>query len=168
MWIYLIIGIVFLLLIYIFIVYNSLVSLNNKVKEAFATMDVYLKQRWDLIPNLVEIVKGYAKHEKDTLESVINLRNITYDKMSTSEKINTNEELTARVSKLMLLAESYPDLKANQNFLDLSSHLTKVEDHIANLRKYFNAIVRNLKVFSSKLLLHKKNLFENKLFFQYW
>lgn len=87
MWIYVVIGIAIVLLIYTFVVYNSLIKLSNKVKEAFATMDVYLKKRWDLIPNIVETVKGYAKHEKETLESIINLRNGTYEEMSTIDKI---------------------------------------------------------------------------------
>ena len=81
MWIYIIIAIIVLIIIYAFALYNSFVKLNNKVKEAFSTMDVYLKKRWDLIPNIVETVKGYAKHEKDTLKEVINLRNNAYDKM---------------------------------------------------------------------------------------
>lgn len=87
MWIYIIIGIVVLLIIYIITLYNSFVQLNNKVDEAFSTMDVYLKKRWDLIPNMVETVKGYAKHEQETLENVINLRNGAYDKMSDDKKL---------------------------------------------------------------------------------
>ena len=82
MWIYIIIAIIILIVIYALALYNSFVKLNNKVKEAFSTMDVYLKKRWDLIPNIVETVKGYAKHEKDTLKEVVELRNSTYDKMS--------------------------------------------------------------------------------------
>ena len=88
MWIYIIIAIIVLIVIYALALYNSFVKLNNKVKEAFSTMDVYLKKRWDLIPNIVETVKGYAKHEKDTLKEVVELRNSTYDKMSDEEKIN--------------------------------------------------------------------------------
>ncbi|MGI6329786.1 MAG: LemA family protein [Bacilli bacterium] len=166
--IYIVIGIVALLLIYTFIVYNNLIKLSNKIKEAFATMDVYLKKRWDLIPNIVEIVKGYAKHEKDTLEKVINLRNDAYDKMSINDKIDTNEKLTAGISKLMMLVESYPDLKANQNFLDLSLQLSKVEEDIANSRKYYNAVVRNM---NDKVQMFPSNIFaslfgfkENKFF----
>ena len=126
MWIYIIIGVVVLLLIIVLSIYNNLVGLRNKVNEAFATMDVYLKKRWDLIPNVVETVKGYAKHEKETLEDVINLRNSAYDNMSATDKIEKNEKLTAGISKLMMLAENYPDLKANQNFDDLSDQLGKV------------------------------------------
>jgi LemA protein len=114
------------------------------VQEAFSTMDVYLKKRWDLVPNIVETVKGYAKHEKETLENVINLRNSAYDYMSPDAKIDAGEKLKAGISKLIMLAESYPDLKANQNFLNLSSQLTKVEEDIANSRKYYNAVARDI------------------------
>ncbi len=163
-----IIGIGALLLVYTIIIFNSLTKLSNKVKEAFATMDVYLKKRWDLIPNIVETVKGYAKHEKDTLESIINLRSDAYDNMSTNDKIDTNEKLTTSISKLMMLAESYPDLKANKNFLDLSAQLTKVEDDIANSRKYYNAVVRNMndkvKMFPSNILAALFRFKEKKFF----
>ena len=143
MWFYIIIAIIVLIIIYAFALYNSFVKLNNKVKEAFSTMDVYLKKRWDLIPNIVETVKGYAKHEKDTLKEVVELRNSAYDKMSDDEKIKTNEQLSSGISKIMALAEAYPELKANENFLQLSSDLTSVEDEIAQSRKYYNAVVRD-------------------------
>ena len=156
---YITIGIVILLLGYTFITYNSLIGLRNKVNEAFATMDVYLKKRWDLIPNIVETVKGYAQHEKDTLENVINLRNSatrSYDAMSIEDKIGTNEKLSAGVSKILALAENYPDLKANQSFLDLSTQLAKVEDDIVNARKYYNAVVKNM---NNKVQMFPSNIF---------
>ena len=90
MWFYIIIAIILLTVIYIFSLYNSFVNLNNKVKETFSTMDVYLKKRWDLIPNVVEIVKGYAKHENSTLKEIVELRSNTYDKMTDDKKIKTN------------------------------------------------------------------------------
>lgn len=142
MWLYIILAIVIVLVLLVFVTYNSFVKLTNRVKEAFSTMDVYLKKRWDLIPNIVETVKGYAKHEKDTLESVVKLRNSTYDNMSNEEKIKVNQELSKGITKIMALAESYPNLKANENFKDLSNQLIKVEDDIANSRKYYNATVR--------------------------
>lgn len=148
-------GIVVLMLIYIFVIYNSLIKLSNKIQEAFATMDVYLKKRWDLIPNIVETVKSYAKYERVTLENIVNLRNSAYDKMSMNDKINTNEKLATDISKLMLLVENYPDLKANQSFMDLSSQLSKVEEDIANSRKYYNAIVRNM---NNKVQMFPSNL----------
>ena len=143
---YLIIGIVLLLIIYVLIEYNGFVKINNRVKEAFSTMDVYLKKRWDLVPNLVEVVKGYAKHESNVLEEVTKLRSNTYSNMSTSDKLSTNEELTGALSKIMAVAENYPDLKANQNFSELAKELTKIEDDIANARKYYNAVVRKLNI----------------------
>lgn len=168
LWVYILIGIIALLSIYVFITYNTFIRLSNKVKEAFATMDVYLKKRWDLIPNIVETVKGYAKHEKDTLENVIKLRNTVYDNMSLDKKIETNEQLTGALSKLFALAENYPDLKANQNFMDLSSQLTKVEEDIANSRKYYNAVVRNMNdkigMFPSNILANLFGFKETKFF----
>ena len=134
---------------------QSVVQLNNKVDEAFSTMDVYLKKRWDLIPNIVETVKGYAKHEKDTLKEVVELRNSTYDKMSDEEKIKTNEQLSSGINKIMALAEVYPDLKANENFKDLSKQLTKVEDDIANSRKYYNGVVR---IYNNKVEMFPSNI----------
>jgi len=140
---YIVIAVIALLLIYILISYNSLVNQRNMVKEAFATMDVYMKKRWDLIPNIVESVKGYANHEKETLEGIVNLRNSAYDKMSQDDKIASEGQIEGALSKLMALAESYPDLKASQNFMQLSGELSKVEEDIANSRKYYNAVVRN-------------------------
>ena len=130
-------------LLYFVVVYNKLIKLNNSVNEGFATMDVYLKKRWDLIPNLVEIVKGYAKHESETFKEITKLRNENYDNLSNDDKIKTNEQLNKGINKIMALAEAYPELKANENFLKLSSDLTSVEDEIAQSRKYYNAVVRN-------------------------
>ena len=156
MLIYIILLIIISIIIYAFALYNNFVKLNNKVKEAFSTMDVYLKKRWDLIPNIVETVKGYAKHEKDTIEEVVELRNSTYDKMSDDEKIKTNEQLSSSISKIMVLAEAYPDLKANENFKNLSKELSKVEDDIANSRKYYNGVVR---IYNNKVEMFPSNIF---------
>ena len=142
MWLYILIGVIAVILIYFLITYNKLINLKNRVEEAFSTMDVYLKKRWDLIPNLVETVKGYAKHEKDTLNEIVSLRNKSYDNMTNSDKLLANNKVTKDISRLMLLAESYPDLKANQNFIDLSKQLTKLEEDIANSRKYYNGTIR--------------------------
>lgn len=152
---YIIIGIIIIFLIYIFSIYNSFIKLNNTVKEAFSTMDVYLKKRWDLIPNIVETVKGYVKHEKDTLEAIIKLRNSAYDKMSDDDKIKQNENLTKDISKIMALAENYPNLKANENFKDLSNRLSKIEDDIANARKYYNGAIR---IFNNKVEMFPSNM----------
>ena len=144
-----------IIIIYIFITYNSLIKLNNRVKEAFATMDVYLKKRWDLIPNIVETVKGYAKHEKATLVEIIELRKSTYNNMSDDEKISANNKINLGISKIMALAENYPDLKSNENFIDLGNQLSKVEDEIANSRKYYNGTVR---IFNNKVEMFPSNI----------
>lgn len=169
MWLYILIAVIVIILIAFFVSYNNFVRENNKVKEAFATMDVYLKKRWDLIPNIIETVKGYAKHEKNTLTEVIKMRNSAYDNMSDDEKIKANEKLSSGISKIMALAEAYPDLKANENFKDLSNQLTKIEDEIASSRKYYNATVRDFNnkvemfpsIIVAKLLGYKsKSMFE--------
>lgn len=156
MWLWIILAVIILIIIYAFILYNSFISLDNKVKEAFSTMDVYLKKRWDLIPNLVETVKGYAKYEEETLTRVTKLRNTVYNKMTNDEKIINNEELSSDVSKIMALKEVYPELKANENFIDLSNKLTKIEDDIANARKYYNGTVR---IYNNKVQMFPNNIF---------
>ena len=162
-WLWIVLGIVVLLLIYVFATYNSLVGLRNRVEEAFSTMDVYLKKRWDLIPNLVETVKGYAKHEKDTLEEVVSLRNGAYDKMSTDDKVEVNNKLSQGITKLMAIAEAYPDLKANENFKDLSSQLAKVEEDIANARKYYTGAAR---IMNDKVAMFPSNIIANMFGFK--
>lgn len=153
--VYIIMAVIILLIVYIFVLYNSFVSLNNKVKEAFATMDVYLKKRWDLIPNLVETVKGYANHEQETFGEVTKLRNSNYESMSNEEKIITNEKMNTKIDRIMALKEAYPELKANENFKDLSEQLRKIEDDIANSRKYYNAVVR---LYNNKVEMFPNNL----------
>lgn len=155
MYIYIILIVVIIIGVYVFTTYNSFVSLDNKVKEAFSTMDVYLKKRWDLIPNIVETVKGYAKHEEETLKEVVALRNSAYNEMSIDDKIKTNEEISKGITKIMALAEAYPDLKANENFNNLSNQLTKIEDDIANSRKYYNGVIRN---FNNKVEMFPSNI----------
>ena len=152
---YVVIGIIVLLVIYFLVQYNSLVKTNNIVKEAFSTMDVYLKKRWDLMPNLVEIVKGYAKHEKDTFNEITSLRTNSYDSMTMNNKISVNEQLTQGISKIMAISENYPELKASENFLQLSRNLTKIEDEIANSRKYYNGAVR---ILNNKIQMFPSNI----------
>ena len=156
MWLWIILAVIILIIIYVFILYNNFISLDNKVKEAFSTMDVYLKKRWDLIPNLVETVKGYAKYEEETLTRVTKLRNTVYNEMTNDEKIINNEELSSDVSKIMALKEAYPELKANESFMDLSNKLTKIEDDIANARKYYNGTVR---IYNNKVQMFPNNIF---------
>lgn len=155
---YIIIAIVLLLTVYILVTYNSLIKLNNIVKEAFSTMDIYLKKRWDLVPNLVEVVKGYAKYEKDVFNQITTLRTNTYQNMSMNKKITINEQLTEGISKIIAVSENYPDLKVNQNFLELSRDLTKIEDEIANSRKYYNGSVR---IFNTKIQVFPNNIVAN-------
>lgn len=155
-----IVAIIIIIIVYAITLYNNLVRLNNRVKEAFSTMDVYLKKRWDLVPNMVEVVKSYAKHEKNTLKEIVELRNGNYDKMSDDEKIKMNQEMSKNIDKIMVLAESYPNLKSSENFKNLSDQLTKIEDDIANSRKYYNGVVR---LYNNKVEIIPNSIFA-KLF----
>ena len=124
--------------------YNNFVKMKNKIEEAFATMDVYLKKRWDLVPNLVNTVKGYAEHEKSTFDAITKLRSKSYDSMSANEKVETNKALGGMLGILIATAEAYPELKANQNFLELQKNLNELENDIADSRKYYNGCVRQM------------------------
>lgn len=152
-----IVAVVVLIIIgWIVATYNKLVKLRTNVEEGFATMDVYLKQRWDLVPNLVETVKGYAKQEEKVLTEIVELRNKgSQGNLSTNEKVEINNQLTSKVNGLLALAEAYPDLKANQNFLDLSQKLAGIEENIANARKYYNGAVKGL---NNKVQMFPSNL----------
>lgn len=152
---YVALAIIAALVIYLIVQYNGFVKTNNIVKEAFSTMDVYLKKRWDLIPNLVEVVKGYAKHEKDTFNQITSLRTNSYDSMPMDKKINVNQQLGQGITKIMAIAENYPELKANENFAELSADLSKIEDEIANSRKYYNGAVREL---NNKIQMFPSNI----------
>ena len=139
-WLIVVIVIVLIALWFI-ITYNSLVGLRNRVKDQWAQIDVQLKRRFDLIPNLVETVKGYTKHESETLEAVIKARN-TYVTAGTHEaQMKADGELTQAISKLFALTESYPDLKANTNFQHLQEELTQTESKIASARQFYNDTV---------------------------
>ena len=152
-----IIGVIVIAIIaYLISLYNSLVKMRNTVEEAFSTMDVYLKQRWDLVPNLVETVKGYAKHEKDTLTQVLAARSGAYTNMSTEEKIAANKKLTEGLGRLFAVAEAYPQLQANESFQNLQSELSRLETDIANSRKYYNGAVR---AYNDKVQMFPNNMF---------
>lgn len=155
MWIYIIIAIVLIIVMYVLVTYNNFIKLKNMVQEAFSTMDVYLKKRWDLIPNLIETVKGYVKHEENTLKEIVDLRGSSYDSMSDDEKVKANQTISKDINKIMLVAENYPDLKASANFQDLSRELTKVEEDIANARKYYNGAVE---MFNNKVEMFPSNI----------
>ena len=118
-------------------VYNTLITMRNNVDEGFSTMDVYLKKRYDLIPNLVETVKGYAKHESETLENVVKARNLAMNATNLQDKMANEANLSKELKTLLnVVVEQYPDLKANQNFIELQSTLKQVETEIAHSRKY--------------------------------
>ncbi len=148
-------AVIVILAIYVAATYNSLIKKKNSVEEAFATMDVYLKKRWDLVPNVVASVKGYAKHEAETLENVIAARNVGYQNLSTEEKLDANRDLQKAFMNFHALAERYPELKANQNFLDLNKQLSKIEADIANARKFYNAVVKE---YNTKIELFPSNI----------
>jgi len=135
---YVIIGVIVVVLIVLLVVYNSLVRLRNKVNEAFATMDVFLKKRFDLIPSLVEVVKGYAHHESDVLQQVTSLRTTANRGAQLSGEVKISDALKS----LFVVAEDYPELKANGNFLKLQEQLAKMEDEISLARRYYNGSVR--------------------------
>ena len=133
-----IIAIVLLILAWVAGTYNTLVSLRNKVRDQWAQIDVLLKRRSDLIPNLVETVKGYTKHEEGTLEAVIAARNKVVAAPSKEEEMKASGELTGALNKLFALAEAYPELKANENFLSLQNDLKDTEDKITYARQFYN------------------------------
>ncbi len=135
-------GVVLIAVIWFIAAYNGFVRLKNSIEEAFSTMDVYLKKRYDLIPNLVETVKGYASHEKDTLERVIAARNAAASARTVEDKVQGENMLAGTLKTLFAIAEAYPDLKANTNFMQLQGELQRMEDEIASSRKYYNAIVK--------------------------
>ncbi len=137
---YVIIGIVAILLIFLIGNFNGLIRLRNQVKNAWAQIDVQLKRRYDLIPNLVETVRGYMKHERETLEAVTKARNVAQQATSAGagERGKLEGELSAAISRLLVVVESYPDLKANQNFLALQEELTSTENKISFSRQYYN------------------------------
>ena len=132
------VGLLIVLAGYIIGIYNKLVNARNKVENQFSQVDIQLKRRADLIPNLVETVKGYAKHEEETFTKVIEARNKAVNAGSVNDKIEANNELTGALNKLFALAESYPELKANENFLSLQNDLKDTEDKITYARQFYN------------------------------
>ena len=139
--VYIIIAVLVLLVIWYFSTYNSLISLRNRKDDQFSQIDVQLKRRADLIPNLVETVKGYAKHESKTLEDVIKARNTYTTAHTVDEKVKASGDITNALNKLFALSESYPDLKANTNFMSLQNDLKDTEDKISMARQFYNDTV---------------------------
>ena len=131
-----------LLVLYVISLYNKLVKLRNRIENAWAQIDVQLKRRWDLIPNLVETVKGYASHERETLEAVIAARNAATTASGPAEQAANENMLTGALRQLFAVSEAYPELKANQNFLELQEELTATEGRIAYARQHYNDQVK--------------------------
>ena len=124
-------------------IYNSLVKMRTQAGGAWADIDVQLKRRWDLIPNLVETVKGYASHEKDTLEAVINARNRAMSASGPADKAQAENMLSGALKSLFALSEAYPQLRAVESFTSLQGTLGEIEDAVQNSRRYYNAVVRD-------------------------
>lgn len=151
-------AVLFLIIVYVIGTYNGLINLRNKVNDQWSQIDVELKRRFDLIPNLVNTVKGYASHESETLENVIKARNTYLSADSREDQMNADGELTKAISKLFALAESYPELKANENFKDLQNQLTETEDKISFARKFYNDTALQL---NNKVEMFPSNLVAN-------
>ncbi|MBN1692779.1 MAG: LemA family protein [Dehalococcoidales bacterium] len=154
---WIVLGIVVILILFIIGAYNGLVGFRNQVKNAWAQIDVQLKRRYDLIPNLVETVKGYVKHERETLEAVTNARNLAQKASSAgaAERGKLEGALGAALGRLLAVAEAYPDLKANQNFLALQEELTSTENKISFSRQYYNDSVLK---FNNKIQMFPSNV----------
>ena len=133
-----IVGLLLLAVFYVIGVYNNLVNARNKVDNQFSQIDVQLKRRVDLIPNLVETVKGYVKHEEGTFKAVVEARNKAVSAGSVNEKIDAENQLTGALTKLFALTEAYPELKANENFMSLQNDLKDTEDKITYARQFYN------------------------------
>ena len=155
--VWVIVGLVIIFIVSFIAIYNSLVRLRNQVKNAWAQIDVQLKRRYDLIPNLVETVKGYVKHERETLEAVTNARNLAQQAASSGvgARSKAEGELSSALSKLLAVVENYPDLKANQNFLALQEELTSTENKISFSRQFYNDSVLN---FNNKTQMFPSNI----------
>ncbi len=162
-WLIVVIVIIVLILLWFFATYNSLIVLRNRVADQWSQIDVQLKRRADLIPNLVETIKGYAKHEKGTLEDVVKARNTFVSAKSPEEEMKASGELTQALSKLMMLTESYPELKANENFLGLQGDLRDTEDKISTMRQFYNDTVLK---YNNKVEMIPSNIVANICHFQ--
>ena len=158
-----------ILAIWIWVQYNAFIRLRNNVDESYSTMDVYMKKRYDLIPNLVETVKGYAKHEEATLEGVMQARYSCMNASSTAERAKSENMLTDTLKSLFAVTENYPQLKKKKNFLDLQQTLKTLEEEISVSRKYYNGCVKTYNIkresFPTNMIakwfkFEKKELFE--------
>ena len=138
-----VVGVLLILVFYAVGVYNNLINARNKAKDQFSQIDVQLKRRSDMIPNLVETVKGYAKHEEKTLKEVVEARNKMATASGINEELEASNQVTSALNKLFALSESYPDLKANSNFMSLQNDLKETEDKLSYARSFYNDTVLN-------------------------
>ena len=152
-------------ILWLIAMYNSLIRSRNRVREAWSDIDVQLKRRYDLVPNLIETVKGYAKHEQETFDKVVKARSAAMNTSGGDLKQKTEAEnaLSSTLKSIFALAENYPDLKANQNFLELQRELTDTEDKIMASRRFYNSNVRN---FNTKIEVFPTNIFAKQLGFK--
>ncbi len=166
---WIILGLIVLLVLWIIFIYNGLVAMRQRVNQAFADVDVQLKQRHDLIPNLVETVKGYAGHERGTLEAVVQARNAAMTAQSPAQIAAAENQLSGALRQLFALSEAYPDLKANQNFQQLQMELSDIENKIASSRRFFNNSVQEYNtgieqfpaaLFAAALGFHRREFFD--------
>ncbi len=166
---YILLALAAALLLYVVVTYNALVRLRTAVQEGWSGIETQLKRRANLIPNLVETVKGYAAHEQETLDQVTALRTQTLETRDIGERASRENALTAALGRLFAVAENYPDLKANENFLSLQEDLAEIEDQIQLARRYYNGTVRNLNIkidsFPSNLVAQRFT-FEKAQFFE--
>ncbi|MCI9280368.1 MAG: LemA family protein [Bacilli bacterium] len=164
-----VLGILVIIILFVITSYNGLVVLRNRVRDQWAQIDVQLKRRFDLIPNLVETVKGYAKHESETLENVIKARNTFLSATTPDAEMEADGELTKAITKLFALTESYPELKANTNFMELQTELRQTEEKIASSRQFYNDTVltynNKIEVIPTNIIASLFN-FKREAFFQ--
>ncbi len=160
---FIIFAIIAVLVVWFVVIYNGFVTLSVRAKEAWSDIDIQLKRRYDLIPNLVNTVKGYAAHESGTLEKVTAARNAAMGAQSIEEKAKAENMLAGTLKSLFAVSEAYPDLKANQNFLSLQSELSDTEDKIQAARRFYNGNVRDL---NTKVDAFPSNILANMFHFQ--
>lgn len=159
---WIVLGLILLVAVYFWSLYNGLVSLKTNIEEAWSQIDVQLKRRTDLIPNLVETIKGYAKHEKTVFAEVTKARSAMMGARSMDAKAGASDAMTQALGKLIAVAEAYPELKANENFVQLQKELSDTEDKIAYSRQYYNTIIRD---YNEKIRTFPNTLFNESMGF---
>jgi LemA protein len=166
---WIVLGVVVVAVLWVIMIYNGLVTMRQRVNQSFADVDVQLRQRHDLIPNLVETVKGYAAHERGTLEAVVKARNAAIGAQTTDDKVAAENMLTGALRQMFALAEAYPDLKANQNFQQLQTEIADIENKLAAARRFFNNAVSEYNtgiqqfpaaLFAASLGFHERTFFD--------